>query len=221
MVHVSGISKNPDILLRFQELRGIGGKPRGDDHLEEGLDQFLRRLFIHGAVQGDNAAEGRNGVSGHRLSEGLGHVAVGCGRAAGIGVLDDDDAGQGEVGDDLPGGVAVHDVIVGKLLPLELPCIGEGRKPRVFLPVEGGLLMGILPVTEVLRLGELDRRRCRGNPFFGAFAAEQTEVVGNGAVVTGGELEGLFGQFEVGRFRNLAPRLRSSPRGSSGNPPDR
>ena len=122
-------------------------------------------------------------------------------------MLDDDDPGQGEVGDDLPGGIAVHDVIVGELLPLELTCIGEGRKPRVPLPVEGGLLMGVLPVTEVLRLGELEGEGVGEFPFFRAFAAEQPEVVGDGAVVAGRELEGLFRQLEIGRFRDLAPRL--------------
>ena len=169
MLHESRDFEDPDVLLRAQELHRIRRKARGDDHLEEGLDQLLRRFFVHGAVQGDDAAEGRNGVAGQRLPEGLGHVAVGCGRAAGIGVLDDDDAGQGEVGDDLPGGVAVHDVVVGELLPLELPRVGEGRKLRVFLPVEGGLLMGILPVAEVLRLGELAGEGVGEFPLFRRF----------------------------------------------------
>ena len=112
-----------------------------------------------------------------------------------------------DVGDDLPGGVAVHDVVVRELLALELPRIGEGGELRVLLAVEGGLLMGILPVAEILRLGELAGEGIGECTLFRASGAEQAKVVGDGAVVAGGELEGLLGQLEIGRLGDLAPRL--------------
>ena len=72
--------------------------------------------------------------------------------------------------------------------------------------------MGILPVAEILRLGELEGEGVGEFPLFRASGAEQAEIVGDGAVVAGGELEGLFGQLEVGRLRNLSPRLFISAR---------
>src|SRR4030042_259960 len=137
--------KNPDVLLYAQDLQRLRGKTRGDDHLEEGPYQLLRALPVHRAVQGHDAAESRNGIAGERLPEGLGHIALRCGCAAGIGMFDDNNRGQGEGAGDLPGGGAVPDVVVGEFLSLELACIGERRELRGILPVEGGPLVGVLP----------------------------------------------------------------------------
>ena len=64
-----------------------------NDGRGDGLDKQLGNLFgsraIHLAIDADDAAESRNRIARKRLLIGLEHVGSG-GRAAGIGVLDDD-----------------------------------------------------------------------------------------------------------------------------------
>ena len=107
-------------------------------------------------VDGDNPAKGGLPVGGERPLPGLlqrGTLAD----AAGIGVLQDGQGRSvaGELPDQIRGGRQVEDVVVGKFLPVELfEIIVESA-------IEGGLLMGVLAVTQPLRDGRLDYERPR------------------------------------------------------------
>ena len=74
-----------------------------------------RRRLVDRAVGGDDAAVGRDRVAAEGATVGLGEVVMGR-QAAGEGVLDDRHGGGGEVGRGVPGGVGIHDVVVGEFL---------------------------------------------------------------------------------------------------------
>ncbi len=86
-----------------------------------------------------------------------------CGgrHAARVGVLDGHGDGLAELLHQLEGGVGVDDVVERELLPLELRRLGDGRlRPDVAgLAIEGGLLMRVFAVAEILRLDELEMER--------------------------------------------------------------
>ena len=106
------------------------------------------------AVDGDDAAEGGDGVAGEGAPVGLGEVVV-AGEAAGVRVLDDDDGRRREVAGGVPGGVGVHDVVVGELLAVKLLGGDDAAGIRVsdaLLGVEGGPLVRVLAVADVEEL---------------------------------------------------------------------
>jgi hypothetical protein len=63
----------------------------------------------------------------------------------------DDHAGRGVEGlDAFPGGIGVGDVVVGQLLALQLPVVGDRSGQRRRVAVERRLLVRILAVTQGL-----------------------------------------------------------------------
>ena len=78
-------------------------------------------------------------------------------------MLDDDDGGFGEFGDELPAGVEVDEVVVGELFTLELLRGGDAGGGSV--GVEGGLLVRVFAVAEGggLRVDEAERSRQGGS----------------------------------------------------------
>ena len=59
-----------------------------EQHLDEQLGEALGQRHVHGAVDGDHAAEGAHRIAGERLVVGGGEV-LGERAAAGVVVLDD------------------------------------------------------------------------------------------------------------------------------------
>ena len=114
------------------------------------LADRLRGVFIHLAIQGNDAAERRRGIGLKRLF--IGTRGVSCQRhATGIGMLHDDARGIIKALDALPCGVCISDVVVGQFFALQL--LGGDQRTRrgVQVPVEGGSLVGVLAVTKVLQ----------------------------------------------------------------------
>src|SRR5204862_5015958 len=112
-----------------QRLRGEVGR---DDDVEVGPGDLGRGRLVDRAVGRDDAAEGGHRVAAEGAAVGLREVVVRR-QATGDGVLDDGDAGAGEVDRGAPGGVGVHDVVVGELLAVELARgdqAGRGRPGR-------------------------------------------------------------------------------------------
>ncbi len=83
------------------------------------------------------------------LVDGLAHA-----HTAGIGVLDSHSAGlfSTELLEEVQRAVGVVDVVVGELLAVELLGGGQGVVAVADLPVEGGLLVGVLAVAHLLYL---------------------------------------------------------------------
>jgi hypothetical protein len=74
---------------------------------------------VYGAIDADDAAKGGDGIGGERFLIGLKDGCAG-GRAAGVGVLDDDDGGLVELLGQLPAGVEIDEVVEAEFLALEL-----------------------------------------------------------------------------------------------------
>ena len=145
-----------DVLLDLHDLHGSLIVSGADDGLDEVLGDLLGDLDGAVPVEADDASERGEGihvVCGH---ERIVDVVVGC-ESAGVGVLHDDSGGLLEIHADVQGLVQVQDVVVGQLLPVvqEL-CVGNGDSRGEGIPVECGLLVGILPVPEVLDLLQWD-----------------------------------------------------------------
>jgi hypothetical protein len=85
------------------------------------------------AIDADDAAEGRDGIGGEGFLIGLEDGCAG-GRAAGVGVLDDDDGwARRKLLRQLPAGVEVDEVVEAEFLALELArrrCRGRSRRRR-------------------------------------------------------------------------------------------
>ena len=67
--------------------------------------------------------------------------------------------------------------------------------------------MGILAVAQILGRGELDGVGVREEVLHTAVGAELAQVIGNGPVVAGRQLEGLDGQPEIRRLGDLSARF--------------
>jgi len=195
-----------DVLLGGDDIDGALRDDGGDDHLDElpVADRLGRRL-VELAVEGDDPAECRLGVGGEGAVVGV-EEGIPDRHAAGVGVLHNDACGPfGELFDALEGRVGVTDIVVGELLPLELAGGGDRRLLDVALHVEGGVLMGVLPVAHPLGLFELEGEDGRK---LGVLLTEAlSEPVGDRPVVGGGMLVDLDGEAEV-RFATDPPTLQ-------------
>jgi hypothetical protein len=201
--------EHAEVLAPGEALEGLGGIARCDEdldellvHVGEVLDQAERHLSVHG----DDAAERGDGIAGEGVVVGRGDVR-GDGRSAGVLVLEDDDGRVVELADGGPGGVGVEEVVVGELLALELPGRGEAVLGGVGLPVEGGLLLRVLSVAQVLRLGEAHGEglgELGGIRVGGLLGEDLLEVARDRAVVGARGLEHLEREPATGRERGGA-----------------
>lgn len=131
------------VLFGGEDGPGLLVSAGGDDHLGEDVGDQPGVGAGQGAVDGDDAAEGRDGVALQRPGIGGRQIAA-HGDAAGVGVFDDD-AGRGlELGDQLIGGVGVGDVVVAQFLALRLPGMGDAGA-GVAGAVEGPVWCGFSP----------------------------------------------------------------------------
>src|SRR5689334_5396301 len=119
--------------------------------MEHRPHNVLGGFGVHDAVEGDDAAEGGDGIA----SEG-GGVGVGkggsSGQTAGNGVLDDRDGGVVQVANGSPGRVGVEEVVEGHLLTAELLGVEDTQRwaTDVKPAVGGAALLRVLPVADGL-----------------------------------------------------------------------
>src|SRR3546814_12369847 len=71
-------------------------------------------------------------------------------RSAGVGVLDDDDGGRSvaELADQLQRRIRIVEVVVGKLLALHLPGLGDAGRCRTHGQIERGFLMRVFAIAD-------------------------------------------------------------------------
>ena len=122
---------------------------------------LARRLRVDGAVEGDDAAEGADGIAAERPGVGLGERLPSA-TPQGLACLMMATAGEFvELRHQLEGGVGVGEVVVGELLALVLH--GGGHAGRALAAdVEGGALVRVLAVAQRLRELAAERRARRG-----------------------------------------------------------
>ena len=191
------------VLLGGEALAGFGREGGGGDGFDEELGDFFGGVAVDFAVDADDAAEGGDGVAGEGLLVGLEDGCAG-GRAAGVGVLDDDDGGLVEFLGQLPAGVEIDEVVEAEFLALELGCAGDAEAGAV--GVEGGALVGVFAVAQRLGEREVDaegRGKCVSVSALQAAAGrggfgDLVEGIGDGGVVGGGGGEGLLGEPPAG-----------------------
>ena len=106
---------------------------------------------VDGTIHADHAAEGRDRIAFERAFVGLGQGLAGRG-AARVGVLDDGADGLIEFLREIPGGLQIDDVVVGKLLALQLAGVGDAGAGAV--GVHCGLLVRVFAVAQVESLVE-------------------------------------------------------------------
>src|SRR6202034_1423086 len=113
----SGLDFNQaKILLRGKALFGLSGEAGSCYGFDEELGDFLGGSAVDDAIDAEDAAEGRDRVSGKSFLIGFeDRCSGGC--AAGIGVLDDGHGGRivwlrAEFEGELPAGVEVDEVVV-------------------------------------------------------------------------------------------------------------
>ena len=163
--------------LRWSNARASGSKFGRDDDLAEDLAHVARQRLGQRTVADDDPAEGRLFVRGERLVPRLAQVGVGT-DAARVGVLEDGDGRVFVLADELRGGGNVEDVVVGKLLAVELL--------EVFLEitVERRFLMRVLAVAKTA-----DQRQREFVVRAGFRPRVASEIRGDGGIVGGGGLE--------------------------------
>ena len=122
----------------------------------------------------------------------IGRVEIGAeGRAAGIGMLDDDDRGLVEFRHQLIGGVGIVQIVVAQLLALELAGGGDAGA-ALARDVEGRALMGVLAIAQHLAaLARQDQPRRQG--------LVAAHPAGDGGVIGGGAGEGGGGELPAQR----------------------
>ena len=181
-----------DVLLDLHDLNRALLVIGADDGLDEVLGDLLGDLHRAGPVEADDAAEGGEGIDVVRRHERVVDV-VGRGESTGVGVLHDDGCRPLEVHADVHCLVQIQDVVVGQLLAvLEVLRPGDRGAGCEGILVEGGLLVGVLAVPEVLDLLQGDGEAL-GEP-----CAEPLVHLGRDhAVVVGGVDEGLGHELAV------------------------
>ena len=112
------------ILFGGEDRSGLVGVAGGGYRFDEGLGDLCCCVGIYLTVEGEDAAEGTDGVCGEGFFVGFGQGFC-RGAAAGVGVLDDRAGGEIEFADKLPGGVEIDQIVVTELFALELGGVGD------------------------------------------------------------------------------------------------
>ncbi len=110
----------------------------------------------------------------------------------------DDDAGCRRVSrteglDRFPGRIGIADVVVGKLLALQLLVAGDAARHGNGFAIERGLLVRILTIAHGIGLVE-GQLQTRGEGGWLIVGVEAGEPVGDGAIVARGVHKGFLGQ---------------------------
>ena len=152
-----GVANREDaqVPLALQYGQGVVVVARSYDHLVEDRVHGLGHGCVQHPVDGHDAAKGADGVSlvGKMVRLGNGFPA---GQAAGVVVLDYGDRGLGKVGHGAPGGVCVHQVVVGEFTAVQLLGAGDPGQTCARRNVKRPRLVRILAVTQPSHLVQRD-----------------------------------------------------------------
>ena len=149
-------TQNTQVLLRLQKLKRSGLEARSNNDLNEllvrihMLDHFERNLD----VCCDNAAKSALRITRERLVVSLGDRS-GRSRTAGVLVLQNNHGRLVELASERPARIGIKDVVVGKLLAVELLGIHEAMRVGIGQAVECSALMRVFAITQVLLLLEM------------------------------------------------------------------
>ena len=215
--------QHPHVRLGGESVRRpLARERRGHDHLHEPAFQHrLRQRAVERPVERDDPAERRRGIGAVRTLVGLARRPCDR-RPARVRVLDDD-AGRpaAERPDALEGRVRVGDVVERERLALDEAGPrhrGAGGRRIPGVAVEGGGLVGVLPVAQLRQPHELagpDGGEAAPLHRMAARVDHRSEVVGDGRVVPRGVGERLRGEREAGLRRErpgAPPHLLDDPR---------
>ncbi len=168
-------------LLLGGEFGFSGGVEAGrGDYLDEQFGHFFCGGGIYRAIHADHAAKGGNRITFERLFVGF-CQSGGCRYSARIGVLDDGADRLLEFLCEVPRGLQVHDVVVGKFLALDLAAVRHARAGAI--GIHGCFLMGILAVAQVHDLvkrqtqGGGESGGLRNSKFFSAWIRSSVEAM--------------------------------------------
>ena len=163
LVGQGGIDEKAQVRLGRQSAPGGLVKAGSDDHLEEDRYERLGEGTVHLPGEPDHAPEGRDGIAGQGIPPGF-HRAPALGRAARIGVLDDDAGWTAQRAGQCRRCSRVEDVVVGERFALE-PRLPGRERARLGTPAEPavarGRLVRVLTVAQRLDLFERDSQRRR------------------------------------------------------------
>ena len=127
------------------------------------------------------------------------------GRATRVGMLDGHRGNFIKLLEQGKRGIGIHNIIIRQCLALELSGVGNAGFPDDRAAVKGRRLVRVFSVAEVLGLGVLQMQGVAKRPTL--FSVEAAQVIGNGAIVASGELEGFLGQGELVLGRQGAVRV--------------
>ena len=119
-----GDRQQTQILLDREDFTCSIGKGRSNDNLGKLLNDFLSCSLINFTVKGNDATKSALGICLECLHVGLMRIHTDC-RATGVGMLNDHTCRRFKATNSLPGGIAVTDVVVRKLLALQLRITGQ------------------------------------------------------------------------------------------------
>ncbi len=194
--------EDADVLFGLHNLHGTLVVIGANHGFDEMLGDLLGRSYCAVPVEAYDASKSRKRIhivgGDESLIDGIG----GC-ESAGVRMLHHHRSGPLEVHADVHGLVQVQDVVVGELLPMELLRLGDRGSGREWILVERGLLIRILPVSEIL---DLLRRYREG---VGEALPEPVEHLGRDhSIVVRCEDEGVRHELLVHLERQLAAQLQ-------------
>ncbi len=99
-------------------------------------------------------------------------------------MLDNDTGRNIEGFDTLPGRICIRDIVVGKLLSLQLRIAGQAARSRSEVTVESSLLVGVLPVAQVLGNIKIEVEAAGKKPALASFAVQRGQIIADGAIVS-------------------------------------
>ena len=149
-------TQNTQVLLHLQKLKRSGLEARSNNDLNEllvrihMLDHFERNLD----VCRDNAAKSALRITRERLVVSLGDRS-GRSRTAGVLVLQNNHGRLVELASERPARIGIENVVVGKLLAVELFGIHEAMRVGIGQAVERSALMRVFAIAQVLLLLEV------------------------------------------------------------------
>ena len=187
------------LFLRQNRHRFLGELRRNDD-LKEDFAHLLSRRRVHRAVGDDNAAEHADRIGLIRqlvsLADRLRHA-----HAARVAMLDRNDRRRVKLAQQFQRAVCVVDVVVGKLLAVQLPGRRERARDIAQVAIERRFLVRVLAVTHLLHLFKRDGQVLRE---FRRVLQLAAQVLLNHAVILRGMLKDLILQIALGFQRNVA-----------------
>ena len=183
----------PQILLRAKSCFGAFIECGSGDHFQKEFGHLMSGRRIHRAVHSDHAAKRRDRIALQRPHVSLGERLAGRG-AAGICVFDNGAHRLVKLLRQIPGGLQIDNIVIGKLFPLHLTRIRHARARAV--RIHRRFLVRILSIAQVhhflKRQPQILRKTFRRMQF--EVAAHPLQRRGDGGIIGCGGRERLLRQ---------------------------